>query len=372
MAVAPGGVRCRLKMRLSRRRAGLGGICVDATIFAFLLQDGLSNGAIYALLGFALVLLFTVTRIIFIPQGEFVAYGALTYAVLRGGGTPATLQLLLVFGVVAFLFEMWSRRASLTGRIALRHGLSKIGLPLAVWALVAVLAGVARPPLADLLLTLLIVAPMGPYLYRIAFEPMAGASILTLFIAAVAVHLAMTALGLAFFGAEGMRADPLIDASLTVGPVPVTGQSLAVYAAAIALIGALWFFFGRTIYGKALRATAVNRTGALLVGIGAGLSGRIAFALAACIGAVSGVLIIPVTTIYYDTGFLIGLKGFVAAIVGGLASYPLAGLAALGIGLVEAFAAFYASAYKEIIVFSLVVPVLLIRSLGAHDDHEED
>ena len=72
----------------------------------------------------------------------------------------------------------------------------------------------------------------------------------------------MTALGLAFFGAEGMRAAPLIDATLTLGPVPVTGQSLAVYAAAMLLIGALWFFFGSTIYGKALRATAVNRDGA--------------------------------------------------------------------------------------------------------------
>jgi branched-chain amino acid transport system permease protein len=116
----------------------------------------------------------------------------------------------------------------------------------------------------------------------------------------------------------------------------------------------------------------VNRTGASLVGIGTGLSGRIAFALAATIGAVSGVLIVPVTTIYYDTGFIIGLKGFVAAIVGGLVSYPLAGLAALAIGIAEAFASFYASAFKEIIVFALVLPVLLIRSLGARDDHEEE
>jgi branched-chain amino acid transport system permease protein len=344
---------------------------VDATIFAFLLQDGLTNGAIYALLGFALVLLFTVTRIIFIPQGEFVAYGALTYAVLRSGGTPATMRLLLVLGAVAFLFEVWGRRASLTRRGVLLHGLSKIGLPLAIWLLVAALTGVARPPVADLLLTLLIIAPMGPYLYRIAFEPMASASILTLFIAAVAVHLAMTALGLAFFGAEGMRAAPLIDASVTIGPVPVTGQSLAVYSAVVLLIGALWFVFRNTIYGKALRATAINRTGASLVGIGTALSGKIAFALAAGIGAVSGVLIVPVTTIYYDTGFIIGLKGFVAAIVGGLVSYPLAGAAALAIGIAEAFASFYASAFKEIIVFSLVVPVLLIRSLGAQDDHEE-
>lgn len=345
---------------------------VDATILLFLLQDGLTNGAIYALLGFALVLLFTVTRIIFIPQGEFVAYGALTFAVLRNGGMPPTLHLLLVFGAVALVFDVWAHRATFSPAMIMRQLGQKIGVPLAVWAMVWALRDTPRPPAADLLLTVAIVAPMGPYLYRIAFEPLAGASILTLFIAAVAVHIALTALGLAFFGAEGMRAGPLFDASITLGPLPVTGQTLAVYASAVALIAALWAFFGYTIYGKALRATAVNRAGARLVGIGTALAGRIAFALAATIGAISGVLIVPVTTIYYDTGFIIGLKGFVAAVAAGLVSYPVAGLAALAVGIAEAFASFHASAYKEVIVFALVIPVLLVRSLGAHDDHEEE
>jgi branched-chain amino acid transport system permease protein len=345
---------------------------VDSTILLFLTQDGLTNGAIYALLGFALVLLFTVTRIIFIPQGEFVAYGALTFAVLRNGGTPATVRLLVAFGVVALVFELWSRRASLSIGSAASQVAGKIGLPLAVWAVVAGLTGVDRPAFVDLVLTIAIVAPMGPYLYRIAFQPLADASILTLFIAAVAVHIAMTALGLAFFGAEGMRAPPLIDTGVTIGPLLVTGQSIAVYIMAALLIGVLWLGFEFTIYGKALRATAVNRLGARLVGIGTGLAGRVAFALAAAIGAVSGALIVPMTTMYYDSGFLIGLKGFVAAIVGGLVSYPLAAAAALFVGIAEAFGSFYASAFKEIIVFSLVIPVLLVRSLGAHTDHEEE
>src|SRR5438128_589158 len=79
---------------------------------------------------------------------------------------------------------------------------------------------------------------------------------------------------------------------------------------------------GFTLSGKALRATAVNRLGARLVGIGAAQSGRIAFVLAGGIGALSGILIVPVTTVYYDSGFVIGLKGFTSAIIGGLASYP--------------------------------------------------
>lgn len=343
---------------------------MDSTIVLFLLQDGVTSGAIYALLGFALVLVFTVTRVIFIPQGEFVAYGALTYAVLRAGGIPGTVWLLMVFGGSAFLAALWSGRGILTPRLALVEAAAALGPPAAVAALVFAAHGVARPVLADVVLTILIVAPLGPYLYRVAFEPLADASVLTLFIAAVAVHLAMTALGLAFFGAEGLRAPPLSEASFPLGPLLVTGQSLAVAATALVLSLALWLFFGFTLAGKALRATAVNRLGARLVGIGSGHAGRFAFALAATIGAVSGILIVPVTTIYYDTGFLIGLKGFVAAIVGGLGSYPLAGAAALAVGILEAFAAFHASAYKEVIVFSLVIPVLLFRSLGRTDSDE--
>ncbi len=116
---------------------------------------------------------------------------------------------------------------------------------------------------------------------------------------------------------------------------------------------ALWLFFGLTLYGKALRATAVNRLGARLVGIRTTLSGQIAFLLASVIGALSGILIVPITTLYYDTGFLIGLKGFIAAIIGGLVSYPLTAIAALMVGIVEAFSSFYASNFKEVIVFTL-------------------
>ena len=124
-------------------------------------------------------------------------------------------------------------------------------------------------------------------------------------------------------------------------------------------------------YGKALRATAVNRLGARLVGIRTTLSGQIAFLLASVIGAISGILIVPITTLYYDTGFLIGLKGFIAAIIGGLVSYPLTAVAALVVGIVEAFSSFYASNFKEVIVFTLILPVLVLRSLAAPAVEEE-
>ena len=83
-------------------------------------------------------------------------------------------------------------------------------------------------------------------------------------------------------------------------------------------------------------------------------------------------LISPMTTIYYDTGFLIGLKGFVAAILGGLASYPLALAGALALGLLEAYASFWSSAFKETIVFAIIIPPLIWLSLRSRHVEEEE
>jgi branched-chain amino acid transport system permease protein len=133
----------------------------------------------------------------------------------------------------------------------------------------------------------------------------------------------------------------------------------------------LWLYFEKSLRGKALRATAVNRTGARLMGISTHASGQLTFLLAALIGALSGLLIGPTTTVFYDSGFLIGLKGFVAAVIAGLSSYPGALLGALFVGIAEAFGAFWASAFKEVIVFTLVLPILLVRSLrSGHSDED--
>ena len=96
---------------------------------------------------------------------------------------------------------------------------------------------------------------------------------------------------------------------------------------------ALWLFMDRTLLGRALRATAVNRLGARLVGIRPGRAGVAAFALTALIGALSGVLIGPITPIYYDSGFLIALKGFIGAVVGGLVGFPMTVVGAILVGL---------------------------------------
>ncbi|MNN22201.1 High-affinity branched-chain amino acid transport system permease protein LivH [compost metagenome] len=143
-------------------------------------------------------------------------------------------------------------------------------------------------------------------------------------------------------------------------------------AVSLGLIIGLFLFFERTLYGKALRATAVNRMGARLMGISPSMAGKATFLLATLIGALSGILIAPITTLYFDSGFIISLKGFVGAIIGGLVSYPAAALGALGVGLIEAFSMFWASTYKEIIVFTLIIPFLLWRSLASRHVEEEE
>jgi branched-chain amino acid transport system permease protein len=344
---------------------------LNTTIMLFLLQDGITNGAIYALLGLALVLVFAVTRVILIPQGEFVTYGALTYATLASGQVPGTARLAVAMGVVALGLDLYASRRSLRLALIGRILAINILLPASVLALTWSLADRQTPVIIDIALSLLIVGTIGLFLYRIAFAPIAHTSVLVLLIAAVGCHLALQGIGLVFFGAEGQRGPALSNAAFTIDPLRFTGQSIAVYAVTLALIAALWLFFGFTLYGKALRATAVNRLGARLVGIRTGLSGQIAFLLAAVIGAISGILIVPITTLYYDTGFLIGLKGFVAAIIGGLVSYPLTAIAALVVGSVESFSSFYASNFKEVIVFALIIPVLLLRSLVTPTVEEE-
>lgn len=345
---------------------------MDLQIALLLGQDGITNGAIYALLSLALVLVFAVTRVIFIPQGEFVAFGALTLASFQAGKTPGTLWLLIGAGLLVALVDITLALRSGTARKIPRIIGWNLVYPVAAAAAVFFLKPNELPLLAQIVLVLALVVPLGPMLYRLAFQPLAEGSVLVLLIVAVAVHLALVGLGLLFFGAEGSRTPAFSDASFDWGVVTVSGQTLWVVGASLLLIVVLAVFFERTIYGKALRATAMNRTGARLMGISTVMAGKLSFMLAALIGAFSGVLIAPITTVYYDTGFLIGLKGFVGAIVGGLASYPIAAAGAILVGLLESFSSFWASAFKEVIVFTLIIPVLVWRSLTTHHVEEDE
>ena len=343
---------------------------MDFSIALLLIQDGITNGAIYALLALALVLVFTVTKIIFIPQGEFVAWGALTLAAIQADRFPGTVWILIFLGVTTFVID-----AIVCVRNRIYKGLTKsfagnLCLPLVLMLALTQLNLAAIPLLIQILVTLIIIIPIGPMIYRVVYQPVADASVLVLLIISVALHLVMTGFGILVFGPEGSRTTVFTEYKFNLGPMIIGGQSLVMMGASILLIAALYLFFNKSLYGKALRATALNRTGARLMGISPTLAGKLTFLLAAFIGVISGVLISPNTTIYYDSGFLIALKGFVAAIIGGLSSYPIASLGAIIVGIIESFSSFWASAFKEVIVFTLIIPVLLWFSLRSH--HLED
>jgi branched-chain amino acid transport system permease protein len=342
---------------------------MDLQIALLLGQDGIVNGAVYGLMALALVLVFSVTRVIFIPQGELVAFGALSMAALTAGRVPATLWLLVALAAMTLVVEAWrwKRGATVDWRSTL---VWTVLFPVIASGLVL---GLRPSSLAlQALTTLFLITPLGPLLYRLAYRPLADATVLILLIVSVALHGVLVGLGLLFFGAEGSRTPAFSEARFDLGGVPVGGQSLVVVGVAFVLVVLMFLFFERSIVGKALRATAMNRVGARLMGIPTDLSGDLSFALSALIGAVSGLLIAPLTTVYYDTGFLIGLKGFVAAIVGGLGSYPIALLGALLVGQLEAFSSFWASAFKEVLVFTLIIPVLWWRSLRSRHVEDEE
>ncbi|ANF83390.1 ABC transporter permease (plasmid) [Acinetobacter sp. NCu2D-2] len=344
---------------------------MDLNIALILGQDGITSGAIYALLALCIILVFTVTRILLIPLGEFSVFGALTLASIQAGQPSLIVwlvALLFCINTVLDLYAKFKHNAIFNHKVTLLSAVY-IGL---------VIAAMYNLPLAELsmwwqvLLTLAVITPLGPQLYRTFFQPLVAAKPLVLLIVSIAVHVVLVGIGLLIFGPNGAQTRPFSDASFELGSLMVNSQTLVIIAAFFILIFLLWYFFEKTLYGKALHATAVNRIGAQLMGISPIFAGKLTFVLAAFIGALSGILIAPITTLYYDSGFVISLKGFVGAIIGGLISFPVAAIGSLVVGLIEAFSMFWASDYKEIIVFTLIIPFLLWKSLTARHVEEDE
>lgn len=346
---------------------------MDFEIGLWLAQDGLTNGAIYALLALAMLLVFAVTRVIFVPQGDLIAYTAMSLAMAQAGDVPKIGYVLLGGGAIAFLMDLAvaarQRRIATLWSAAVGYVL----IPVALVALAHAVLPMNLSPVLKAVVVMSLIVPMGPVVYRIAYQPLANTSVMVLFMASIAVHLILQGLGLIVFGGEGVRATPLSDGQLAVGGMLFSAQSLLTIAASLGVMLMLWLFMEKTIYGQALRATAFNRVGARLVGVRPKLSGSLSMLLASTIAAVSGVLIASLSTIYYDSGFLIGIKGFIGAILGGLVSFPLAAVGAIALGLVESFASFFSSKFKESLVFALIIPALIWLSFKhRHVNEEED
>jgi branched-chain amino acid transport system permease protein len=336
--------------------------------------DGIANGAVYLLAGLGLVLIFSVTRVVFVPFGDVAAFSALSLAAFEAGRLPPTVGLVAMLALLAVASEVASLvRHGETARIP-RAVLGWGVLPLVPCAIAWALAGQQLPHAVFIVLAILLVVPITPLVARVALQPIADASVLVLLIASLALHFLLSGLGLLFFGPEGFRTAPLASGSLTLpGGFPLSAQVMLMIASAVVLSALFFLAFERTVAGKALRATAVNRIGARLVGIRPARTALLAYAFASLLAGLIGVLVAPATTMYYDSGFLIGLKAFVAAIIGGFVSYPLTAVGAIAVGIVESFGSFFSGALKDVIVFSLLIPVLMLRSaLAAHGDEEPE
>lgn len=333
--------------------------------------EGITNGAIYALMALGIVVLYSVTNVINVAQGEYVMLSALTVASLRAGAVPGTVYIVMAGLLLWGLFDaVGHARRRAFGRAALAFVLPLV-VAGAVYLIVVLASRAGLPYLLQIALAIGLTTLLGPITYRVVVQPLPRAAVVVYLILAIGLHLALTGLGLAFWGPQPYVTPPFQQGGIAIGAAYLDAQDIWLLATAALLMLALWWFLGRTLQGKALRAASVNRLGARLSGISVVRAGSVAFTLSVFLSAVAGVLITPITKMVYDFGFLLGLKGFVGAIIGGLVNPALAVVGALFVGVAEQFSAFYvSSAYKDVLVFLLIIPVLLVRSLQ-HLDFEE-
>jgi len=271
--------------------------------------SGLTVGATYALSALGFTLIYNACNVINFAQGEFIMLGGM----------------LTVFFV---------------------HS----GLPLPIAAILAVIAPAA----------------VGIVLERLAIEPARGAGTVNLIIITIGASLVIRGVIQIWLGKGAHMLAPFSGSE----PIPIGGatllpQSLWVLGVTALMVAALWLFFRHTVVGKAILATSYNPLAAQLVGISTQWVLRMSFALSAAMGAVAGILLTPITLTSYDVGIMLGLKGFVAAVVGGLGSGLGAVVGGLFVGLVEALAAGYiSSTYKDAVPFVLILIFLFFVPRG--------
>ena len=277
---------------------------------AQVLIAALTNGAIYALIALGFSLVFSVSGYLNLVQGEFVIIGGLvTVALTEWMGVPLVVAVAAAVAV-AGVFGFFLQRLSLSPARRLT-------------------------PDAALIVTL-----------RGAFIARSGAIVI----------FGKDPLALPSFSGER----PVI-----LGDVTIATQSFWILATLVASSVALWWFFNKTYTGKAMRACAQSPTGARLVGIDLKYMATITFVTSALLGGVAGVVVAPLNFVTYDEGLAIGIKGFIAAIFGGLGSYPGAVVGGLILGLGEALgAAYISSQFKEAIAFVALLLLLLLRPNG--------
>ncbi len=271
--------------------------------------SGLTVGAIYALVALGFTLIYNASDVINFAQGEFVMLGGMVTVFAAAAGVP---------------------------------------LPLA--ALLAIIAAVV----------------VGVLLHKLAIEPARGASAVTLIIITIGASILLRGVAAIVFDKRFHSLPPFIGGDpWMVGGAAVLPQSVLVLIGAAVIVVALWLFVTHTLTGKAILATAANRLAARLVGINTDRIVGLSFAVSAGIGAIGGILVAPITLTNYDVGTLLALKGFAAAMLGGMGN-PLGAVAGgLIVGLLEAFGAGYvSSAYKDAVAFLVILAVLFVMPRG--------
>ena len=273
------------------------------------LLSGLTVGAVYALVALGFTIIYNASDVVNFAQGEFVMLGGMT---------------------------TWF--------------LTSLGLPLAAAAILAVIATTV----------------IGLLIQRFAIEPARGASVVALIIITIGASVFLRGLAAVAFDKQ-FHTLPSFSGSapIQLGGATLLPQSLWVMGGAAIVFMALWLFFQRTLIGKALSATSANRLAAELVGIDKGRIMALSFALAAAIGAIAGVLITPITFTAYDVGTLLALKGFGAAMLGGMGNPLGAVVGGLVLGVLEQMSAgVLSSKYKDAVAFVVIIGTLFVMPNG--------
>jgi branched-chain amino acid transport system permease protein len=274
--------------------------------FAF---AGLTIGAVYALVALGFTIIYNASDVVNFSQGEFVMLGGMTTVFLG----------------------LW-------------------GLPLPVAALGAIIVTVV----------------VGLLLHRLAIEPARGASAVTLIIITIGASIFLRGLAQVVYDKQFHRLPSFSgDDPIRLLGASILPQSLWVLGGAVVIVTGLWAFMNRTLIGKALVATAANRLAAKLVGIDTSIIMALSFGLSAAIGAIAGLLITPITLTSYDAGTMLALKGFAAAMLGGMGNPIGAVVGGIVVGLLEAFSAGYiSSSYKDAVAFIVILAVLFVAPNG--------
>lgn len=273
------------------------------------LLSGITVGAVYALVALGFTIIYNASDVVNFAQGEFVMLG----------------------GMITFFAHA-------------------AGLPLPLAALIAII----------------VTAAIGVALNKLAIEPARGAPVVSLIIITIGASIFIRGATQLVFDKQLHRFPAFSgDQPILIGGATILPQSLWVVAGALAVFVCLWLFFTRTLIGRAVLATANNRVAAQLVGINTKYVMTLSFAMSAAIGALAGVLVTPITLTSYDVGLALALKGFAAAMLGGMGNPKGALVGGLLLGVLEAMTAGYISSqYKDAAAFVVILAVLFAMPHG--------